>query len=218
MLASSVEMAVPLRAITTKFVKSGPSSRSTTAVRMGPMSAVWPNRVSQYCACTTTKVPTMSAMSATNPVASSPVKRIWRASTLRSGAVQSAGRSACVPAAQTMAAVRAARPSRASVAAPIWPNTFILRGIIGTPARPAQHNLRRLALHPERGYPVFSCLRPESSLCASPSGGNCCRGSRGTRAICRGARSRAGRMPSGSRKSCSSRPAWTPSCPISGVF
>ena len=125
MVASSVEMAVPLRAITTKFVSSGPTSRTTTAVRIGPISAAWPSRTSQYCACTTTKAPTMNAISDTKPVASSPVNRTCRASTLRSGAVQTSGRTDFAATAQTSARVRVAPPSRARVPAPIWPNKLI---------------------------------------------------------------------------------------------
>ena len=127
MFASSVAMAVPLRAITTKFVSRGPSSRSTTAVRIGPIRADCPRRVSQYCACTTTSTPTITAISDTNPVASNPVKRTCRASTLRSGTVQVRGRTARAATAQTTAAVRAARPVRATTPAPIWPTKFITR-------------------------------------------------------------------------------------------
>ena len=125
MFASSVEMAVPLRAITTKFVKSGPNSRSTTAVRIGPISAVCPSRVSQYCACTTTSTPTITAISETNPVASSPVNKICRARTLRIGAVHVFGRMDLASTAHTTAVTRAARPSLPRTLAPICPSRLI---------------------------------------------------------------------------------------------
>ena len=125
MLASSVAIAVPLRAMTTKLVNSGPSSRSTTAVRMGPIKFDCPSRVSQYCACTTTNAPTITAISAINPVASKPVNNTCRAKTLRKGAVQVRGRIARSRTAHVMAARRVRRLHRVKTPEPMYPRKLI---------------------------------------------------------------------------------------------
>ena len=95
MVANSVEMAIPLRPITTRHANKGANSRTIARHNMGAtISVVIPIASTQRAAWTINSTPTAAPKRKAAHVPSTPVNNNWRDITRRTGSVHELGREA----------------------------------------------------------------------------------------------------------------------------